>query len=115
MTYKGSCHCGRVAFEVEGDLSEVVDCNCSICARKGALLWGVPGTQFRLLTPEDNLSTYRFNKEAIGHQFCITCGIHPYSSGQDRSGSSFVMVNVRCLEDVDPASLDVQHYDGRAL
>lgn len=29
-TYTGSCHCGRVAFEVEGTIT----CNCSICARK---------------------------------------------------------------------------------
>jgi hypothetical protein len=115
MNYKGSCHCGRVAFEVEGDLSEVIDCNCSICSRKGALLWGVPGEQFRLLTPEDNLSTYRFNKEAIGHQFCTTCGMHPYASGSDRAGNPFVMVNVRCLDGVNPSSLKVQQFDGLAL
>jgi hypothetical protein len=33
--YKGSCHCGRVTFEVEGALTEVLECNCSHCSRKG--------------------------------------------------------------------------------
>ena len=38
MRYKGSCHCGQIAFEVEGELDTALSCNCSICARKGALL-----------------------------------------------------------------------------
>lgn len=25
MNYKGSCHCGAIAFEVEGELKEVAD------------------------------------------------------------------------------------------
>ncbi|RUV29345.1 GFA family protein, partial [Mesorhizobium sp. M5C.F.Ca.IN.020.32.2.1] len=42
MLYKGNCHCGKIAFEVEGNLTGAVRCNCSICSRKGALLWAVP-------------------------------------------------------------------------
>jgi hypothetical protein len=30
MTHKGSCHCGRIAFEVEGDVNQG---NCSHCSR----------------------------------------------------------------------------------
>ncbi len=41
MKYKGSCHCGKVAFEVEGELNEAMACNCSMCSRKGSLLWFV--------------------------------------------------------------------------
>ena len=37
MLHKGSCHCGKVAFEVETDLDQVVSCNCSHCRRKGYL------------------------------------------------------------------------------
>src|SRR5215469_2894099 len=35
MTYKGGCHCGRIAFEVDGELDKVVQCNCSICPTCG--------------------------------------------------------------------------------
>lgn len=58
MIYKGSCHCGKVAFEVEGELDQVVACNCSICQRKGSLLWFVARDKLHLLTPEANLKTY---------------------------------------------------------
>jgi hypothetical protein len=37
MTHTGSCHCGQIKFEVEGTLDNVIDCNCSICQRLGAL------------------------------------------------------------------------------
>ncbi|WP_461600000.1 GFA family protein [Achromobacter marplatensis] len=39
---QGSCHCGQIEFEVDGDVSQVLECNCSHCSRKGYLLWFVP-------------------------------------------------------------------------
>ena len=115
MIYKGSCHCGQIAFEVEGELTQVADCNCSICSRKGSLLWFVPRQQLRLLTSEENLSTYTFNKHIIKHRFCSKCGIHPFGEGVDRSGTAMAAINVRCLMGVDLSSLPVKHFDGRAL
>lgn len=114
MLYKGSCHCGRVAFEVEGELTQVMDCNCSICARKGALMWFVPRDKLRLRTPEADLGTYTFNKHLIKHRFCPTCGIHTFGEGADPAGKPMAAINVRCLEDVEFSTLPVQHFDGRS-
>ena len=114
MIYKGSCHCGKTAFEVEGELTQAMDCNCSICSRKGALLWFVSRDKLRLLTSEENLGTYTFNKHVIKHRFCTECGIHPFGEGVDPSGNRMAAINIRCLEDVDFSSLPVQHFDGRA-
>lgn len=114
MIYKGSCHCGEVAFEVEGELTQVMDCNCSICTRKGSLLWLVPRQKLRLLTPELRLRTYTFNTHAIKHRFCPVCGIHPFGEGTDESGRAIAAINVRCLEGVKLASLPVRHFDGRS-
>ena len=115
MNYQGSCHCGQIAFEVEGDLTEVMECNCSICSRNGSLLWFVPRQQLRLLTPEENISTYTFGKHAIKHRFCLKCGMHPFGEAADRSGNRMAAVNVRCLEGVEFSSLPVKHFNGRAL
>lgn len=115
MIYKGSCHCGKLAFEVEGELGEVVDCNCSICARKGALLWFVPRSSLRLLTPEENSRVYQFGKRRIAHRFCPECGIHPYGEGAAPNGEAMAAINVRCLEGVDLGSLPIRHFDGRSL
>jgi hypothetical protein len=114
MKYKGSCHCGRVAFEVEGTIESALACNCSICQRKGSLLWFVPRDKLKLLTPESNASTYTFNKHAIKHRFCPTCGMHPYGEGTDPKGVQKAAVNIRCLEGIDLEAIPVNHFDGRA-
>ncbi|HEX9593947.1 MAG TPA: GFA family protein [bacterium] len=114
MIYQGSCHCGRVAFEVEGEVTQVTDCNCSICSRKGALLWFVPRDALRLLTPDEKLSTYTFGKHAIKHRFCPNCGIHPFGEATDRAGKPMAAINVRCLEGIDLSTLSVKPFDGRS-
>jgi len=114
MDYKGSCHCGKVAFEVSGEIGTVMSCNCSICQRKGALMWFVPREQLRLLTPDDNASTYLFNKHVIRHRFCPTCGMHPYGEGKDAKGNAMAAINVRCIEGIDLGSIPVTHFDGRS-
>lgn len=114
MKYQGSCHCGKIAFEVEGELNGATACNCSICTRKGSLLWFVPRDQLRLLSPQDSLATYTFNKHRIKHYFCNVCGIHPFAEGSDAAGKSTAAVNIRCLEGVDLAAVPIQHYDGRS-
>jgi hypothetical protein len=48
QTYDGSCHCGAVQFSVQTQLSEAMQCNCSICAKAGWLLIFVPAPQFTL-------------------------------------------------------------------
>jgi hypothetical protein len=113
MIYQGSCHCGQVAYEVEGDIQGALACNCSMCQRKGSLLWFVPRAQFRLRTPEDAAAVYTFNKHVIKHRFCPTCGIHPYAEGVDPKGNPMAAINLRCLEGIDLDAIPVQHYDGR--
>lgn len=115
MIHQGSCHCGRIAFEVEGDIPEVTSCNCSICQRKGVLMWFVPRHALALRTPPEAMGTYTFHKHAILHRFCPTCGIHPFGEATSPSGDAMAAINVRCLEGVDLAALTVRSFDGRAL
>ena len=61
-TYTGGCHCGRIRFEVSGQIDHVLDCNCSMCTKKGFLHWIVAPAQFRLLTSPDAAALYQFRK-----------------------------------------------------
>lgn len=113
MKHTGSCHCGNVKFEVEGEVDSGLACNCSMCQRKGSLLWFVPREKMKLLTPETNAASYTFNKHAIKHRFCPTCGIHPYGEGKDPKGNPTAAINLRCLEDFDLEAVKVTHWNGR--
>ncbi len=115
MKYQGSCHCGQIAFEVEGEMGAVMACNCSICQRKGMLMWFVPRASLTLKNPDANISTYTFNKHVIKHRFCPTCGIHPFGEGVDPKGNAMAAINVRCLEGVDLDALQINHFNGREL
>jgi hypothetical protein len=115
MLYKGNCHCGKVAFEVEGELTAAVACNCSICSRKGALLWAVPRDKLRLTGSGNGMGTYVFNKHAIEHRFCRTCGMHPFAEDTALEAEPSAYINIRCLEGVDLASVPVIDFDGRSM
>jgi hypothetical protein len=115
MKHKGSCHCGRIVFEVEGEIEGALSCNCSICQRRGSLLWFVPREKLRLLTPDGDAGTYTFNRHAIRHRFCPVCGMHPYGEGKDPKGNATAAINIRCLEGIDLAAIPVKHFDGRSL
>ena len=115
MRYRGSCHCDKVVFEVEGELKEAVACNCSICSRKGSLLWFVPRDQLHVLTPDGDIGTYTFNKHVIEHRFCSICGIHPYAEGIAPSGNRVGAINIRCLEGIELEKIPVQRFDGLSL
>ena len=115
MKHKGSCHCGKIVFEVEGEITGAMSCNCSICIRKGSLMWFVPRDRMKLLSSEKDLATYTFNKHVIQHRFCPTCGMHPFGEGVDPKGQATAAINIRCLEDIDLESVPVKHFNGRAL
>jgi hypothetical protein len=115
VNYQGSCHCGNVKFEVEGEISGVISCNCSMCSRRGSLLWFVPRDKLRVKTPEKDFAAYTFNKHVIMHRFCPHCGIHTHGEGRDRNGNAMGAINIRCLEGIDLGSIQVTPFDGRSL
>ena len=112
-TYTGGCHCGKVRYEVTTDLAKIIACNCSICSTRGYLLNFVDPSTFKLLSGEGMLKDYLFNKQVIHHPFCTECGVTSF--GWSKMGDKEVrFVNVRCLDGVDPTTLELTPYDGRS-
>jgi hypothetical protein len=117
-TYKGSCHCGKIRFEVDLDLAAGTGrCNCSICTK--VRYWGaqVKPAQFRLSADEADIGDYQFGTKSGHHRFCKTCGVHAYGHGYiEQIGGAYVSINVACLDDVGPKELaeaPVRYMDGR--
>lgn len=111
--YSGSCHCGKVRYDVKMDLQQVISCNCSICQRTGALLAFVPEGSFTLKSGEEVLTDYLFNKQVIHHLFCNVCGVRSFARGE-QGGKTMYAINTRCLEGVEPEQLQVNRVDGRS-
>ena len=86
-TYSGSCHCGKVRFEMTAEITRASACNCSTCGRLGWLMVSVPPGQFKLQSGTDAQTDYQFGK---------------------------VIVNLRCVEGLDVDALEVEKFDGRS-
>lgn len=115
MGYRGSCHCGAVAYSVAENLpTEVLECNCSHCRRRGALLTFVPAEKFKLESGEDKLATYTFNTHTIKHHFCMVCGSQPFSEGE-QNGQPLRAINIRCVAEADLDRIKRNPVDGASF
>ena len=111
LTFEGGCHCGRVRFRVRTNELRALDCNCSICTKKGFLHLIVTKDAFELLSGASDLTTYTFGTGVAKHTFCSVCGMHPFYT--PRSHPDGVDVNVRCLDGDAASRFTVEPFDGR--
>jgi hypothetical protein len=108
---EGGCHCGAVRFRVTLRSFEAVECNCSICSKKGFLHVIVPESDFDLLQGSNALTTYTFGTHTAKHHFCSHCGVHSYY--RPRSHPEQIDVNLRCLDGVAPSDFELTRFDGQ--
>ena len=106
-----SCHCGHIRLEVDAELNEVFECNCSICQRTGFLHWYVEPGQVKYLTHMHGVSTYWWRSATGGQHFCPNCGIAVVRVSTEYPPP--ISINARCIEDIDLSELTIRKFDGR--
>jgi hypothetical protein len=111
--HTGNCHCGKIEFQVETNLSDPVRCNCSFCECRGTLLQKVDAGQFALISGGKDLSIYG-SREFSDHFFCATCGVHVFTRST-RNDKSAVIVNIACLGGVNLQAIQPRVFDGARL
>lgn len=112
VTHHGGCHCGAVKFEVRAPARLLVQrCNCSMCARTGFEHLIVAAADFKLLSGQDQLSTYTFNTGVAKHLFCRICGIKSFYV--PRSNPDGFSVNLRCLDRGTVEHVRYEDFDGQ--
>ena len=82
MKYKGSCHCGQVAFEIEGEIpATLTRCTCSFCSKRGVLHAYYTPEQFHL-TIKTGDAIYRWQSKLVAHHFCTAVAAVPLATAQ---------------------------------
>jgi|SRR5690606_16369665 len=118
--YQGSCHCRRITFEVDLDLSQGTGkCNCTFCWKRRWWAIQAKPEDFRALTGTEHLVAYPSAPKSGPAGFCKICGVAPYAFGDaaEWNDGAYVSVNLACLDDLSPEELlaaPVEYYDGRS-
>jgi hypothetical protein len=78
MKYLGSCLCGEVTFEIEGDFEKFYLCHCERCRKDtgsahAANLFSSTA-KLRWLSGQEKVKTFNFRSEGHIKCFCTNCG-----------------------------------------
>ncbi len=123
MSTTGSCHCGTIAFTIDGDIpASLTRCTCSFCAKRGALYAYYTPDQFHRTSPDASDAIYRWNTKMVAHHFCAVCGCATFSDspafepdGRWDGSTRRIGVNARLFDEFDAAQAPVTVIDGKHL
>jgi hypothetical protein len=107
----GSCHCGRVRWEFDGEPEGATACNCTLCRRYG-VLWGYDYENERIRVSGPTQPYIR--GEMIEFHFCPACGCIAFWRSRTREPGDRlrIAVNLRLAEPEAVASIPIDHFDG---
>ncbi|MCF8197456.1 MAG: GFA family protein [Sulfuritalea sp.] len=84
---EGSCLCGGVRYEYDGDIEEISICHCSQCRKAQGSAFApvspVDSARFKLISGADLLKEFR-SSPGKARVFCGNCGSPIYSALDDR-------------------------------
>ena len=82
---KGSCLCGSITYQVEGDIDTVIKCHCKKCRKSNGTAFGtnapIKTSAFTLISGKDALGGFKSSDDLVRH-FCRNCGSPIYSQRQ---------------------------------
>lgn len=110
-TISGSCHCGAVSFELAQKPLQLVDCNCSICRRLGALWGHVPITAVTVQQQTDNTIAYVHGDKMLAFHTCKHCGCTTHWESLTADGEHMA-VNFRMCQPETVAAFQIRKFDG---
>ena len=110
-----ACHCGAVKFEIADPPEWVLDCNCTVCRRYGAL-WTYfrdPATRAKLLMTPDagTTDTYTWLDADIAFHRCKVCGCVTHMVALKADPPAIFAVNARMMAGLDPAKVKIRRID----
>ncbi len=89
MTFRGSCLCGAVRFEIERKGLSAMHCHCTMCQKAHGTAYSthvvVKAEQVRWLAGRELLTVYR-SSEVGTRQFCHRCGSQIVAADQPGPG-----------------------------
>jgi hypothetical protein len=108
---RAACHCTAVRFEVLGMPDWVLDCNCTLCRRYGAI-WAYPKPDMvKFVRGADSTDTYSWGDRALAFHRCKDCGCLTHMVVVASDPPRLYGINARMIPTLDPASVRLRQRD----
>jgi hypothetical protein len=131
MSLTATCHCGATRIQLPTHPTEAKSCNCSYCARTGAV-WAYYRPDELTFVAREAEATYAVDERLNQHHFCGKCGMQTWGSSPDWSAAfnndgtpknggdgttvpteRIYAVNLNLVDDLDWSRVAVERMDGR--
>lgn len=108
---RAACHCTAIRFELAEAPAWVLDCNCTLCRRYGAI-WVYPqaGTA-ELVRGVDGSDVYSWGDRMLAFHRCKTCGCVTHMAALDTDPPRIYGINARMIPTLDPTSVRLRQID----
>jgi hypothetical protein len=83
--YLGKCLCGEVTIRINGRISDIIHCHCSLCRKNSGTAYATNGfvnkADFEIISGSECLTIFAF-KPGSNRHFCTKCGSPVFSSNE---------------------------------
>ena len=110
----GSCHCGAVRFELSETPEWLTRCNCSYCARSGALWAHDEIDRISVSYAPEDIVRYIWGDKTLAFISCKICGCTTHWESLRPQRHSRMAVNCCMAKLEDVAALRIRNFDGAA-
>ena len=108
----GACHCGNVRIEVPARPAALINCNCSICRRNGALWAFYPREDVRMSGHPEHTTGYAWGARSIETFRCTGCGCVTHWQPLTAEAGTKFGVNIRNFDPHEIGEVRLRRFDG---
>ncbi|CAH9051598.1 Putative glutathione-dependent formaldehyde-activating enzyme [Pseudoalteromonas holothuriae] len=84
--YQASCLCGKVQIQIDGAISDIIHCHCSLCRKSSGTAFATNGfvntDELHIVSGQEYIKFFEFKLGRKRH-FCAHCASPLFSSNSD--------------------------------
>lgn len=111
MLNRPVCHCGAVVMRVAEKLSEIFECNCSICRRLGVLWAYYHCDDVEFEKGAGTTNVYAWNRKVLEFHSCSVCGCTTHWVATDPNFRDRMGVNARLIDGLNRTNTVIGYVD----
>lgn len=107
-----ACHCGAVRIDIPGPPDSIIECNCSICRRYGALWAKYEVNTVRISGHPEHTAEYIWGERTLKTVRCSHCGCVTHWEPLELREGAQLGINIRNFPPEQIGNVRIRRFDG---